>query len=103
MQAVSVPLDEIFRVVIVDEERADEPGGYEPVIANAQRLDLRWLAEEQVLLALPLVPTHERDDCAQAVQAGAAALAEKQQPAAEGDDETRQKPFQNLRDLMRER
>jgi DUF177 domain-containing protein len=90
MKPVSVALEERFQVIVVREERSDEPGGYEPVIADPSRLDLRWLAEDQVLLALPLVPMHEGDEC-------------NDVPAQSAEDEVRQRPFQNLRALLRER
>jgi uncharacterized protein len=95
MGPVEVALDERFQVLIVNEERGDEPGGYEPVIAEAAHLDLRWLAEEQTLLALPLVARHE-SDCA----AEDAAPPPAEQSAGE---DIRQTPFQNLRDMMRQR
>ena len=100
MQPVAIDISDSFQVLIVDEERSDEPGGYEPVVANPLRLDLTWLAEEQVLLALPLVPMHERDDCGSqlaAAQSDGPVVA----PANEGAAETRHQPFQNLRDLLR--
>jgi uncharacterized protein len=100
MQPVAIEIDDSFQVLIVEAERSDEPGGYEPVVANASRLDLRWLAEEQILLALPLVPMHENQDCAEGVVAGSS-----EADAPEGDEpaeeEVRQQPFRNLRDLMR--
>jgi uncharacterized protein len=89
MKPVEVALDERFQVLVVREERADEPGGYEPVVADPTRLDLRWLAEEQALLGLPLVPLHEGDEC--------------NEVPAQAEDEIRQKPFQNLRALLRDR
>ena len=103
MQPVAVDIDDTFQVLLVDEERSDEPGGFEPVVAKASRLELSWLAEEQVLLALPLVPMHENEDCAAAVASIEAAPA----PEAADEDESEPKagkthqPFQNLRDLLR--
>jgi uncharacterized protein len=93
MKAVPIPVNEEFQVVVVGEERADEPGGYEPVVADATRLDLRWLAEEQALLAMPLVPMHESEKCAEVDTSS----------NAEEDAGVRQKPFQNLRDMLRQR
>ena len=93
MQAVPIALDERFQVIIVAEERTDEPGGYEPVIGDTSRFDLRWLAEEQALLALPLVPLHEPGECEEAAAS----------PPEIEDGEARQKPFQNLRDMLRQR
>jgi uncharacterized protein len=110
MQPVAIDVDDTFQVLLVDEERSDEPGGYEPVVANPSRLDLGWLAEEQVLLALPLVPAHDSGDCA----AGALDEVELNEESANevedaddahdvktGETGTTHQPFQNLRDLLR--
>ena len=99
MQPVAVAVDDSFQVLIVEEERSDEPGGFEPVVANPSRLDLRWLAEEQVLLALPLVPMHENGDCVENVVTQSEAA--NDESANDADDVVRQQPFQNLRELMR--
>jgi uncharacterized protein len=97
LQPVEVAFDESFAVLLVNEERADEPGGYEPIVTNAARLDVRWLIEEQVLLAIPLVPMHATGACAKRVD-GTAQVARDEQVA-----EGRQKPFENLRNMLRER
>ena len=94
MAPVAFELDERFEVIVVDAERADEPGGYEPVIASAVRFDLRWLAEDQALLALPLVAMHATKECHEQTS---------DSPDSESSDETARKPFQNLRDMMRKR
>src|SRR4029079_6434536 len=61
MEAVAVPIDERFQVILVEQETSDEPGGYEPVIADPARFDVRWLAEEKTLAgAPPGVPHHGR-------------------------------------------
>jgi uncharacterized protein len=104
MQPAQIELDDTFQVILVDAERADEPGGYEPVVANASRLDLAWLAEEQALLALPLVPMHEREDCGAEVASSDIASTEEREDEAEDAADapgTTQHPFQNLRDLLR--
>ncbi|HEV8333625.1 MAG TPA: DUF177 domain-containing protein [Steroidobacteraceae bacterium] len=92
VQPVAVPIDERFKVIVVAEERADEPGGYEPVIAEATRFDVRWLAEEQALLAMPLVPLHADGECGEV----AALPSQLEHDASSGS----QKPFENLRDLL---
>jgi uncharacterized protein len=84
-----------FNVVIVDEERSDEPGGYEEITADAERLDLRWLTEEQVLLSMPLVALHEDEKCVDAT------TIDRVDATMDADEETKQQPFKNLRDLMR--
>jgi uncharacterized protein len=101
MQPVPVELDDSFQVLIVEEERGDEPGGYEPVIAKASRLDLRWLAEEQVLLALPLVPMHENVDCAENVVVSPSEPVDADEVSEDEEQAVTQQPFRNLRDLMR--
>ena len=93
MNPVSIELHERFQLVVVVQERADEPGGYEPIVADASRLDLRWLAEEQALLAAPLVPMHGSPTCAEA-QGDAPVV------SAGVDEGVRHKPFQNLRDML---
>jgi uncharacterized protein len=106
MRPVAVDVDDTFQVLIVDQDRSDEPGGYEPVVANSSRLDLAWLAEEQVLLALPLVPMHESGECSAGVldevvsSEAPANDVEDAEDAASGAGTTQQ-PFRNLRDLLR--
>ena len=94
MRALPVAIEDEFKVIVVPEERADEPSGYEPVVADAARLDVRWLIEDQVLLALPLVPMHEPGQCAPAD----APVRVDEEPESK-----RQKPFENLRDMLRQR
>jgi uncharacterized protein len=92
LQPVTVPIDERFQVILVTQESSEEPGGYEPVIADAARFDVRWLAEEQALLAMPLVPLHPGGECEEADLPPP----DIEQDASPGS----QKPFQNLRDLL---
>jgi uncharacterized protein len=96
MQPADVPLQEHFSVIVVQDEAelAQEPGGYEPILANPAHLDLQMLAEDQALLALPLVPRHESDECNEA---------QAPSPASVDEDDERRRPFGNLRDLMRKR
>lgn len=97
LRPVSVPLQESFKVVIVrDEAELDqEPGGYEAVLGDPARLDLQSLAEDQALLALPLVARHEPGQCAARVDSHT-----QSEAVAETDT---QRPFGHLRDLMRDR
>ena len=96
MQPVAVPLDEQFQVILVQQERADEPGGYEPVVADPSHFDVRWLTEEQTLLALPLVPLHAVGECDEAAAPPLEIDQDIEQRASAGA----QRPFQNLRDLL---
>src|SRR4029453_1323032 len=87
MQPVAIDVDDHFQVLIVTEEREDEPGGYEPVVANATRLDLRWVGEEQVLLALPLVPMHDDVHCIEKVGVQLVGAADESDETEESDAE----------------
>jgi uncharacterized protein len=97
MNPADVPLQDEFKVILVqdDAELSEELAGYEPVLGDPKRLDLRSLAEDQALLALPLVPRHElneeSEECKEVLAASPAAA----------EAEVRQTPFRNLRDLMR--
>jgi uncharacterized protein len=88
-------LDEEASLVVVAND-ADElvPGGYEPLLGDAERLSVVEVIEEQVLLGLPLVPMHATAAACGAADAALAAI--EDEPAAE---ET-QRPFANLRELL---
>lgn len=107
LQAVDVPLNDEFKLVVVPDEAAEleEAVDYEPVVADPKRLDLHALAEDQALLALPLVPRHESESCVEARGAVAAAPAdvavEQDAQAIQAGAQDKQMPFKNLRDMMR--
>jgi uncharacterized protein len=118
---VELPVESAARVAIVkDLASADAlDADLDPFIAADGRLALRDLAEEQLLLALPLVPRHEDD--AQCDAAGAAALAaeaaraqaqadaglteQRREGAAVAPEESAaqvtQKPFAELGELLK--
>jgi uncharacterized protein len=87
-------VDEPASLAIVARDTDEVPGGYEPLLGDAERLSIAELVEEQVLLGLPLVPMHET--VAQCGAVAAALAAARDQPAVE---ET-QTPFANLRELL---
>jgi uncharacterized protein len=109
LQAVDVRLDDEFKLVIVPDEAVEleEAVDYEPVVADPKRLDLQALAEDQALLALPLVPRHESDSCVDARSAVAVAMAEvsveQDAQAVQAGAQSKQMPFKDLRDMMRKR
>jgi uncharacterized protein len=93
MQPTTLSVEDEFRLLVVDDEsdEAAESGGFEPVVADPAHLDLRWLAEEQTLLTVPLVAKHADEQCAnQAVEQD------------KGEKPVGQRPFANLRDLLRD-
>jgi uncharacterized metal-binding protein YceD (DUF177 family) len=76
------------------EQAADEaPGGYELAMTQGGRIAFAELAEDELLLALPLVAMHgEGNDCV--AQPAAAATPEKAPT---------QHPFAGLRAMMKDR
>ena len=95
--AVSVPLSDEFHVVLVDDEDQAKvlPEQQDVVVADATRLDLSWLLEEQLLLAMPLVPLH-----ASAAECRVA-QPHVESPGVEATDGDTQRPFADLKDLLR--
>jgi uncharacterized protein len=98
MKPVAVDLEDEFQLVIVNDEAErtaleDSESGYEPIVADAARFDVRWLAEEQTLLSVPLVPKHADEACASSVPAA--------EPEA-SDEGVTQRPFAILKNLLRE-
>jgi uncharacterized protein len=90
-------LDASTRVALVGapEESDAAPEGLETILAPERRVSLRDLAEEEVLLSLPIVPMHE--DPAQCANSGAAEAV----PAEEAEAESRQRPFERLGELLK--
>lgn len=109
MSNMQYPLTETFDLMLIENEAelALVPDTHEPWIANALHLNVLELIEEQLLLALPLIPKHAVEcDC---VQVNEVTVAKPQRvkpaaasPVSEADVGTEvQRPFGNLRDLLR--
>ena len=99
-----LPLTSESRVGLVESmEQADRlPAEVEPVWVEDGRVDLGELVEEELLLALPLVPAHERGDAA------CVAVAEVEEHAgvasSPDDDDAApvvQTPFAELGELLK--
>jgi uncharacterized protein len=104
LQPCDCGVDETALVAIVRDELDDVPEGYEPFVGLPEQLSLAALIEEQVLLALPLVPVHGTGspEC-RSTAADRVPLV----PAAGSDTATAdaaaaetQTPFANLRELL---
>jgi uncharacterized protein len=99
LQPTSVPIDDEFHVVVASSEveMSELPESQDAVIADATRLDLAWLIEEQLLLARPLAPMHESEaECRRKPQKIAARR-------VSAEEQETQRPFAGLRDLMNRR
>lgn len=70
---VTWTVDQPLRLVAVadDEAAAGVPREYEPVVVPAEGLDPAALAEDELILALPLVARCERSECDGAAEAAA--------------------------------
>ena len=104
LQPCECEVDEQATVALVAEETDEVPEGFEPFVGRAEQLSLGAVTEEQVLLALPLVPMHAAGST-QCRSSGAEvvplARTPADEPAAEevAEDE-KQTPFANLRELL---
>jgi uncharacterized protein len=103
---VETPVDDEFHVVLVSSENEMDqlPEQQDAVIANATQLELGWLLEEQLLLAMPLVPLHAKlTECVQgASSVEANELIERNALQSEASLET-QRPFADLREMLNQR
>ena len=95
---------ESAQVMVVRDEDDLVPGGYEPFVGVPEHLSLTALIEEQVLLAMPLVPAHEpgdprcRSSGAEVVPLVPSSAGPRAAAAAAAEE--KQKPFANLRELL---
>jgi uncharacterized protein len=92
LKPVDLDIDDRFHVMVVASEKEMSllSESQDSVIADAEHLDLGWLTEEQLLLAMPLVPLHANED----------ECRPRAEPTSYADSE-RQTPFAQLRELMK--
>jgi uncharacterized protein len=93
---VDYPLQCSGRVALVaDDAEADgAPVGLDTTLAPDHRISVRDLAEEELLLALPIVPLHDDPNCAGE---------EGSHPADPLGGEQRNRPFERLDQLIKRR
>jgi len=64
LQPMNLPLHGKISLGIVNRNEPDNfSGRYEPLTLNDNEISLETLLEEEVLLALPIAPVHERKNC----------------------------------------
>ena len=98
MQAMEFPLDSTSHVALIfaEADAAEVPEELEPVLARDGRISAGELVEEELLLALPIVPLHEElRECA--VPPSAPLVAE------DGPEHVTQRPFEGLDELLRDK
>ena len=96
MQAMELPVDSTTQVVLIltEADAAEVPEELEPVLARDGRISAGELVEEELLLALPIVPLHEQlSECA--VPPAAPLVAQ------DAPEHVTQRPFEGLGDLLR--
>lgn len=94
--AMTEPVNSAVRVALITAEgdASRVPENLEPVLAPGGRITVGELVEEELLLALPIVPLHaEASDCAVAQDTPAVKV--------EAPEQTTQKPFAQLDKLLK--
>lgn len=105
LQPCACEVDESAQVAIVGAETDEVPEGCEPCVGRVEQLSLGAVVEEQVLLALPLVPMHAAG-APQCSSSGSEVVPLARTPAAEpaaaraAAEDEKQTPFANLRELL---
>ncbi len=86
-----------YDYVIIPEGKSidDLPSGYDALEVGDDPIDLTSLAEDELLLALPIVPVHDPEDCQQPVGYATA-------PEPSENVEERPNPFSVLAQLKRD-
>jgi uncharacterized protein len=96
LELVSLPIhsETDYAVVKVGANTQSVPKGYDVLEVGEDPLDLMTLVEDELLLALPIVPTHAHEDCQP--PAGA------DEPESSEDEVLRSNPFSVLAQLKRD-
>ena len=96
LETVSLPIRSECHYAIVkpDADLQSLPKGYDVLEAGEEPLDLLSLIEEEMLLALPIVPAHDPADCQQPVGVT--------EPEPCEDEVSRSNPFSVLAQLKRD-
>jgi DUF177 domain-containing protein len=89
LQAVEVEIAGLINVALLahEDEAANLPKEVDPLILKGRELSLQMFFEDELLLGLPLSPSHDTDAC------------HAQDPQNPEKNENRQHPFAVLKDL----
>jgi uncharacterized protein len=94
MEKLEAPVETRSRVALIssETEAGRVPEDLEPMLAPGGRISVRDIVEEELMLFLPIVPSHENEtECVPA--AGSSTVAER-------EPET-QRPFAQLQELLK--
>jgi uncharacterized protein len=97
MEKLEAPVETRSRVALIpsEAEAGRVPEDLEPMLAPGGRISIREIVEEELMLFLPIVPSHENS--AECTPAGSSTAGEREVPA-----ET-QRPFAQLQELLKKR
>lgn len=103
LQSLAYPVDLDVALGLAWSEAGAEklPGHYEPLIVDEARLELARLVEDELMLALPVVPMHAIDECRHDRRLIGAPAADEAAGQA-GTQDTR-RPFAGLGELLRDK
>ena len=99
LQAMTEPVESSVRVALITAgaDASRVPEHLEPVLASGGRITIGELVEEELLLALPIVPLHaQASDCTASVDAPANVTTASHSP-----EQTTQRPFAQLDKLLK--
>lgn len=96
LELVTLPIHSECSYAVVKEGANTQslPKGYDVLELGEDPLDLQSLIEEELLLALPIVPAHHPEECQQPAGAN--------EPEPSEDEVTRSNPFSVLAQLKRD-
>jgi uncharacterized protein len=80
------------QLVFAEEGDLELPEGYDAVGGDPRKLDLAALVEDELLLALPIIPQHEAGEPCELPRAGV---------VTDGDAPEMRRPFAGLKDLLK--
>ena len=96
LEPATFPLHSEYSYLVVKEGAGDQvvPQGYDALEVGEEPLDLLTLIEDELLLALPIVPVHDPEECQKP--------AGLDEPEVELVEEARPNPFSVLAQLKRD-
>ena len=96
MQAMELPIESTTHVALIlaEADAAEVPEELEPVLAREGRIGIGELVEEELLLALPIVPLHQ--DAGECAVPAAAPIV-----GGEAPQHVTQRPFAGLGELLK--
>lgn len=100
LQLMTFPVDREVNLGLVHSEQNAEhlAEGYEPLVLEQPSISLKDMVEDELMLALPIVPKHAPEEC------GAERshfVSKEDEERSDAQDEGRQHPFSGLDELIK--